>query len=78
VNALLQRRVSARVVDGVTWFGEASVFKSGLPALYVRREFTEIGGLMSFGVPYRDMCRTVADYIFFEARKRETFSCSCR
>jgi putative tryptophan/tyrosine transport system substrate-binding protein len=39
------------------------VLKSGLPALYVRREYAEIGGLMSFGVPYREMCRRAADYI---------------
>jgi putative ABC transport system substrate-binding protein len=39
------------------------VLKSGLPALYVRREYAEVGGLMSFGVPYREMCRTAADYI---------------
>ena len=38
-------------------------FKSGLPALYVRREYVEIGGLMSYGVPYAEMCRTAADYI---------------
>jgi putative tryptophan/tyrosine transport system substrate-binding protein len=35
-------------------------FKSGLPALYIRREYVEIGGLMSYGVPYVEMCRAAA------------------
>jgi putative tryptophan/tyrosine transport system substrate-binding protein len=38
-------------------------FKTGLPALYVRREYVEIGGLMSYGVSYAEMCRTAADDI---------------
>jgi putative ABC transport system substrate-binding protein len=38
-------------------------FKSGLPALYIRREYVEIGGLMSYGVPYAEMCRAAADDI---------------
>ena len=38
-------------------------FKTGLPSLYVRREYVEIGGLMSYGVPYAEMCRTAADDI---------------
>jgi hypothetical protein len=38
-------------------------FKSGLPALFVRREYAEAGGLISCGVSYREMYRTAADYI---------------
>ena len=47
----------------IPWQTVNLVLKSGLPALYVRREFPEIGGLMSYGIPYREMCRTAADYI---------------
>jgi putative ABC transport system substrate-binding protein len=38
-------------------------FKTRLPALYIRREFAEIGGLISYGVSFRDQYRTAADYI---------------
>jgi putative tryptophan/tyrosine transport system substrate-binding protein len=38
-------------------------FKSRLPALYVRRRFAEIGGIISYGIAYRDTYRTAADYI---------------
>lgn len=37
--------------------------KSRLPALYVRREYVEAGGLISYGVSYREMFRLAADYI---------------
>jgi putative tryptophan/tyrosine transport system substrate-binding protein len=47
----------------IPWQTVNLVMKSRLPALYVRREFPEIGGLMSFGIPYREMCRTAAGYI---------------
>ncbi len=39
------------------------VLKSHLPALYVRREYAEVGGMMSYGVNYREMFRTAAEYI---------------
>jgi putative ABC transport system substrate-binding protein len=37
--------------------------KTHLPTLYVRREYVEIGGTMSYGIRYRDMYRTAADYV---------------
>ena len=37
--------------------------KTRLPTLYIRREFAEIGGLISYGVSFRDQYRTAADYI---------------
>ena len=37
--------------------------KTRLPALYIRPEFAEIGGLISYGVSFRDTYRTAADYI---------------
>jgi putative ABC transport system substrate-binding protein len=37
--------------------------RTRLPTLYVRREYAEIGGTMAYGIRYRDMYRTAADYI---------------
>jgi putative tryptophan/tyrosine transport system substrate-binding protein len=37
--------------------------KSHLPALYVRGEYVEAGGLMSYGVNYPDMYRSAVDYV---------------
>ena len=37
--------------------------KTRLPALYIRREYAETGGTMSYGISYRDMYRAAADYI---------------
>ena len=37
--------------------------KAHLPALYVRREYADAGGLLAYGIPYREMYRTAASYI---------------
>jgi putative tryptophan/tyrosine transport system substrate-binding protein len=37
--------------------------KSRLPALYVRGEYVDAGGLMSYGVNYPDMYRSAVDYV---------------
>jgi putative tryptophan/tyrosine transport system substrate-binding protein len=37
--------------------------KSHLPALYVRGEFVDAGGLMSYGVNYPDMYRSAVGYV---------------
>jgi putative ABC transport system substrate-binding protein len=37
--------------------------KHRLPAIYVRREFVEVGGLMSYGTNYDDKYRRVAHYV---------------
>jgi putative ABC transport system substrate-binding protein len=37
--------------------------KSRLPATYPRREFVEVGGLMSYGVNYLDLDRRAATYV---------------
>jgi putative ABC transport system substrate-binding protein len=37
--------------------------KSRLPAMYVRREFVDVGGLMSYGVDVADSYRRVAYYV---------------
>jgi putative ABC transport system substrate-binding protein len=38
-------------------------FKTGLPAMFYRREFVEAGGLMSFGTNYPAMYRRAAAYV---------------
>jgi len=54
--------------------------KSRLPALYVRREYAEVGGLISYGVNYREMYRTPRITLpgFSKARSRRIFRCSSR
>jgi ABC-type uncharacterized transport system substrate-binding protein len=37
--------------------------KVRIPALYVRREYAEAGGLVAYGIPYRERYRTAAGYI---------------
>ena len=37
--------------------------RTRLPAVYIRREWAEIGGIMSYAVSYRDMYRDAAYYI---------------
>ena len=34
-----------------------------LPALFVRREYADIGGMMAYGIPYTEMYRNAANYI---------------
>jgi putative ABC transport system substrate-binding protein len=38
-------------------------FKTKLPAFYIRREYVEIGGVMSYGIDFREMYRNAAQYI---------------
>jgi putative tryptophan/tyrosine transport system substrate-binding protein len=37
--------------------------KTKLPALYIRREYVEIGRVMSYGIDFREMYRNAAQYI---------------
>jgi putative tryptophan/tyrosine transport system substrate-binding protein len=37
--------------------------KSRLPSVYVRREFVDAGGLMSYGADFADSYRRVATYV---------------
>ena len=45
-----------------TWIVEFAA-KSRLPAIYVRREFADAGGLMSYGTNYRALFRHAATYV---------------
>jgi putative tryptophan/tyrosine transport system substrate-binding protein len=38
-------------------------FKTKPPALYIRREYAEIGSVMSYGIDYREMYRNAAQYV---------------
>jgi putative ABC transport system substrate-binding protein len=60
--------------DGLYVFGSALIFgnqkrivdfalKSRLPSVYVRREFVEAGGLMSYGADIADSYRRVAYFV---------------
>lgn len=59
----------ALLVGSSGWFGDVYqhtlglVFKSHLPSLFVRGEFVEAGGLMSYGVNYPAMFRLAVDYV---------------
>ena len=69
VPALMNDSPGALLVGSSGWFedvyqhtlGVAS--KSHLPALYVRGEYVDAGGLMSYGVNYPDMYRSAVDYV---------------
>jgi len=66
---IMKESPEALFVGSSGWFeGHAELitelaFKSRLPALYIRREYSETGGLISYGVNFREMYRTAADYI---------------
>jgi putative tryptophan/tyrosine transport system substrate-binding protein len=75
--AMRQRRVNALSVgiDAVTQANAATIAKLAaeqkLPTAYPAREFTEVGGLLSYGVDYPDLYRRAAglvDKIFKGAR----------
>ena len=59
----------ALFVGSAAWFEDNPrqivdfAFKTRLPALYIRREYVEIGGVMSYGVDFREMYRNAAQYI---------------
>jgi putative tryptophan/tyrosine transport system substrate-binding protein len=59
----------ALLVGSAAWFEDNPrqivefAFKTKLPALYIRREYAEIGGVMSYGIDYREMYRNAAQYV---------------
>ena len=57
---LWDRRLGLRIIPGKS---VDFAFKTRLPALYIRREYVEIGGVMSYGVDFREMYRNAAQYI---------------
>jgi putative tryptophan/tyrosine transport system substrate-binding protein len=59
----------ALFIGSAAWFEDNPrqivdfAFKTKLPALYIRREYVEIGGVMSYGIDFREMYRNAAQYI---------------
>jgi putative tryptophan/tyrosine transport system substrate-binding protein len=68
-QTMVKERVDGLVVlsTAFTFFHRTQIVKlateSGLPAIYERKEFVEIGGLMAYGPNFPDMLRQAATYI---------------
>jgi len=68
-GAIMKISPQALFVGSSGWFEDNyqlpidAASKAHLPALYVRREYVEAGGLLAYGIPYREMYRTAAGYI---------------
>jgi putative ABC transport system substrate-binding protein len=66
---LMKQRPQALFVGSSGWFEDNPrqfldfALKTRLPTLYVRREYVEMGGIMSYGIDYREMYRNAASYI---------------
>jgi ABC-type uncharacterized transport system substrate-binding protein/esterase/lipase len=66
---LMKESPEALFVGSSGWFEDVYTHtlglaaKSRLPALYVRGEYVDAGGLMSYGVNYPDMYRWAVDYV---------------
>ena len=66
---LIKQRPQALFVGSSGWFEDNPrqildfSLKTRLPTLYVRREYVEMGGIMSYGIDYREMYRNAASYI---------------
>jgi putative ABC transport system substrate-binding protein len=68
-QTMVKERVDGLVIlsTAFTFFHRTQIVKlateSGLPAIYERKEFVEIGGLMAYGPNFPDMLRQAAMYI---------------
>ena len=69
-RAMVEERASALIVPGLgIIFGEHRqrlldlTATTRLPSMFLRKEFVEAGGLMSYGPNYRDMYRRAATYV---------------
>jgi putative ABC transport system substrate-binding protein len=66
---VMRQAPQALFVGSAAWFVDKPqqivdfALRTRLPALYVRREYAEIGGIISYGIPFRDMYRDAANYI---------------
>lgn len=59
----------ALFIGSAAWFEDNPrrivdfAFKTKLPALYIRPEYAEIGGMMSYGIDFREMYRNAVEYV---------------
>jgi len=66
---IMKESPQALFVGSSGWFEDVYQFtlgvasKSHLPAMYVRAEYVEAGGLISYGVNYPDMYRSAVEYV---------------
>jgi putative tryptophan/tyrosine transport system substrate-binding protein len=66
---IMKESPQALFVGSAAWFEDNPrqivdfALKTRLPALYIRREYVEIGGIISYGIDYREMYRNAANYI---------------
>jgi putative ABC transport system substrate-binding protein len=66
---IAEQRSEALFVGSSGWFEDIHqavvdfALKTRLPALFVRREYADIGGMMAYGIPYAEMYRSAADYV---------------
>jgi putative ABC transport system substrate-binding protein len=69
LQAVVDQRVGALLMIGGSVFAEDAqriadlVANAHLPSMFVRREFVEAGGLMSYGPNIHDMYRRAAAYV---------------
>ena len=66
---IVEQHSQALFVGSSGWFEDIHqpivnfALKTRLPALFVRREYADIGGMMAYGIPYPEMYRNAANYI---------------
>ena len=69
VPGIMKESPQALFVGSSGWFEDVYQFTLGvaakghLPAMYVRAEYVDAGGLISYGVNYRDMYRSAVEYV---------------
>src|SRR6516225_9359130 len=68
-KSIMQQRIGALAVTGDTFFATrrhqivALAAHYAVPAMYQRRDFTEIGGLISYGTDFRQTGRQSGSYV---------------
>ena len=68
-KSLIQQRIGTLAVTGDTFFATRRhqivtlAAHYAVPAMYQRRDFTEIGGLISYGTDFRQMARQSGSYV---------------
>jgi putative tryptophan/tyrosine transport system substrate-binding protein len=76
---IVEQHSQALFVGSSGWFEDIHqlivnfALKTRLPALFVRREYADIGGMMVYGIPYPEMYRNAANYIAKILRRRRSW-----